>query len=174
MTTAFLLFAASFAVVFALGIQQYNVTHGHRAAAFATSLAIGLASLVQLKVLPGPTTWLDVAGYLLGSACGIVASMWAHPRLLKRLAPQSPAAHAERLSEQVRLAHDIADEAARTDIEYHCGRMSMGNHVWYDTLLPRDTESNVPGDIARAEKYLRMRGRLLQHPVQRSLVRFTQ
>jgi len=85
MITAALLFLASFAVVFGLGVQQHNVHRGHRGLAFTTSLLIGAATLVQLKVLPGPTTWLDIAGYLLGSACGIVASMWAHPRLVALL-----------------------------------------------------------------------------------------
>jgi len=90
MISAALLFAASFAVVFGLGVQQHNVHRGHRGLAFTTSLLIGAATLVQLKVLPGPTSWLDIVGYLLGSACGIVASMWAHPHLVTLLQRVTP------------------------------------------------------------------------------------
>lgn len=86
MSTAALLFAASFAVVFLLGLQQLNVQAGHRAAAFVTSVLIGTSTLVQFKLLPGPTTGLDVAAYLAGSAIGIVASMAAHPRLVRAFA----------------------------------------------------------------------------------------
>jgi len=173
--TPALLFAASFAVVFALGIQQHNVTHGHRVAAFITSVLIGVMTLVQLKLLPGPTTWLDIGAYLVGSAFGIVGSMWAHPRVLRLLVPSSPALHAERLAEQVRLAHKIADEAARTDIECHCVPMSMGNYIWYDTAeLQSDLDegSDVPEYVERARRYLRMRGRIVEHPTQAALVRF--
>ena len=80
--TALLLFAASFAVVFALGFQQMNVHARLYQLAFATSLAIGVAQLVQFKLLPQPTGWLDVAGYLFGNAFGIVAAMKAHPAVM--------------------------------------------------------------------------------------------
>ena len=85
MTTAVLLFAATFAVVFTLGLQQLNVTAGHRLAAFVTSFAITGSNLVLFKLLPGPTGVLDIAAHFLGGATGIVASMWAHPHLARRL-----------------------------------------------------------------------------------------
>ena len=89
--TAALLFAATFAVVFCLGIQQINVERHDMLAAFITSPLIGLSNLVLFKVLPGPTGPLDYAAYLLGGAIGIVASMWAHPRLVTMF--RSPTAH---------------------------------------------------------------------------------
>lgn len=79
--TAALLFAATFAVVFTLGIQQMNVERGHKLAAFITSPLIGLANLALFKVLPGPTDPIEIAAYLAGGAIGIVTSMWAHPVL---------------------------------------------------------------------------------------------
>jgi hypothetical protein len=85
--TAFLLFAANFALVFTLGLQQLNVNADRRGLAFMTSLLISGANLVLFKVLPGPIDLNEIAGYALGGAIGIVASMWAHPRLIDLLAP---------------------------------------------------------------------------------------
>jgi hypothetical protein len=82
MSTAALLFAATFSVVFALGLQSLNVNGGHRAMAFVTSFAIGASNLVLFKVLPGPTDALEIAAYLVGGPIGIVASMAVHPRLV--------------------------------------------------------------------------------------------
>lgn len=86
MTNALLLFAATFVVVFTLGLQQMNVEGGHRVLAFVTSLFVGTSNLVLFKLLPGPTDWVQITAYLLGGAFGIVTSMWAHPRLLRLLA----------------------------------------------------------------------------------------
>jgi hypothetical protein len=80
--TALLLFASTFVTVLALGLQSLNVNGGHRALAFCTSLAIGLGNLVLFKVLPGPTTLVDDAAYLLGGPCGIVAAIALHPGLV--------------------------------------------------------------------------------------------
>jgi hypothetical protein len=82
MQTALLLFAATFAVVFTLGLQQINVERRNALAAFVTSLAITASNLVLFKLLPGPTTVLQIAAHFLGGAFGIVASIWAYPRLL--------------------------------------------------------------------------------------------
>lgn len=81
--TALLLFAATFGVVFALGLQSLNVNGGHRVLAFLTSFGIGTSNLVLFKVLPGPTTPWDIAAYLLGGPFGIVAAMALHPRLVR-------------------------------------------------------------------------------------------
>lgn len=92
--TALLLFASTFAVVFALGLQSLNVNGGHRLMAFVTSFAIGASNLVLFKVLPGPTAWMEIAAYLLGGPFGIVASMLAHPhlvRLMRRKPSPTPA-----------------------------------------------------------------------------------
>jgi hypothetical protein len=84
---AALLFCSTFVVVFALGLQSLNVNGGHRLLAVLTSFLIGTSNLVLFKVMPGPTNALEIAAYLLGGPLGIVASMAAHPclvRLLKR------------------------------------------------------------------------------------------
>lgn len=94
MLTAAALFAATFAVVFALGLQSLNVNGGHRALAFATSFLIGAANLVLFKVMPGPTDAWQTGAYLLGGPFGIVASMWVHPRLVRLLLPRRTAADA--------------------------------------------------------------------------------
>lgn len=81
--TELALFASTFITVFALGVQSLNVNNGHYLAAFATSLAIGGGNLVLLKLVPGDTTPLQIAAYLAGGPFGIVAAMWAHPRLVR-------------------------------------------------------------------------------------------
>jgi hypothetical protein len=83
---ALLLFASTFAVVFTLGLQQLNVSGGHTALAFITSIAIGVANLALFKLLPGPTSWTEITAYLLGGPFGIVTSMWAHPHLVRLIA----------------------------------------------------------------------------------------
>ena len=59
--TAALLFSATFALVFALGLQQANVERGHKLAACLTSPLIGLANLALFKVLPGPTDAVEMS-----------------------------------------------------------------------------------------------------------------
>lgn len=81
--SAILLFIASFLLVMLLGLQQLNVQGNHRPAAFFTSLLIGAANLAVLKLVPGPTGWLEVAGFLAGGPFGILASMALHPWLMR-------------------------------------------------------------------------------------------
>lgn len=82
---ALALFASSFALVFALGLQSLNVNRGHFVAAFVTSFAIGASQLFALRVIPSPDTGaLEMTCYLLGGPFGIVASMVAHPYLVGR------------------------------------------------------------------------------------------
>lgn len=175
--TAALLFAATFAVVFTLGLQQINVERRDMLAAFATSPLIGISNLVLFKVLPGPTDWLDHAGYLAGGAIGIVASMWMHP-VLVRMFERLPAPvtllddHARRMGERLRLATEMADDIARSDIESHCTFERMGRHTWYDTTAPSREGIEVEGGIDKATRYLDLRGHLIRHPQQKHLVRF--
>lgn len=82
--TALALFASSFVLVFALGLQSLNVNRGHYVAAFITSFVIGASQLVALRIVPGPVDWIDLAGYLAGGPFGIVASMIAHPYIVRR------------------------------------------------------------------------------------------
>ena len=80
---ALYLFLSCFLLVLFLGLQQLNVAGGHRVLAALTSFAIGGANLAILKIMPGPTGWLEVVAYLAGGPVGIVASMALHPRLVR-------------------------------------------------------------------------------------------
>lgn len=80
---AFTIFASTFVLVFALGFQSLNVNNGHYKAAFLTSFAISASNLVLFKTLPQADV-LQVAAYLTGGPFGIVASMWAHKRVMRR------------------------------------------------------------------------------------------
>ncbi len=176
--TAFLLFAATFAVVFLLGLQQLNVERRHKLAAFLTSPLIALATLVLFKLLPFSTTALEIGAHLLGGALGIVAGIWMHPHLLAlfgvaRAAAAQPAnAHAQRLGETLRLATELADEAARSEIETECPAERMGRHTWYDTGREHELGPAFQRGIGRAVDYLDRRRRLVRHPQQQHLVRF--
>lgn len=83
--TYVVLFASTCGLVFALGLQSLNVNGGHRVLAVTTSFMIGSANLVVLKVVPGPTSALDVLAYLIGGPAGIWLSMLAHPWLVAKL-----------------------------------------------------------------------------------------
>lgn len=217
MTQSALLFAASFAVVFAMGIQHQNWNQRHSAAVFATSLLIGTGYLVQLKVLPGPTSPLDIAAYLVGSACGAVVSMWMHPHLVALFSSASPDATEQQIvpgmvifqedlagtdrawcaplvplvpmpdgpppsreqrvndaCARLRLATELADEVARSDIESYCPFEKIGTHTWYDTRPPNHNGPEVDAGIAKALRYLDLRGGhgMHRHPQQPHLVRF--
>lgn len=78
--TALLLFASTFWLVFALGLQSLNVNGGHRWAAFWTSFAIGTGNLIVLRIAPTANA-IEMLAYLSGGPIGIVASMEAHQRL---------------------------------------------------------------------------------------------
>ncbi len=78
--TALALFASAFALVFLLGVQQLNVQHGHQAAAFVTSLAIGGSQLALYKMAP-ESGGIEVAAYLAGGPLAIVCAMRVHPWL---------------------------------------------------------------------------------------------
>lgn len=82
--TALLLFCSTFVLVLALGLQSLNVNGGHKVLAALTSFAIGMANMAVLKVMPGPTGFLEVAAYLLGGPLGIVTSMVIHPWVARR------------------------------------------------------------------------------------------
>lgn len=79
------LFASTFCMVFALGIQQLNVQNDHRAAAMFTSLFIGASQMVLFKLAPG-ADWAEIAAFLSGGPFGIYAAMAVHPWLVKLLA----------------------------------------------------------------------------------------
>ena len=81
--TTFYIFASTFALVFALGFQSLNVNNGHYVAAFFTSFGIGLSNLVLFKTVP-QAGGIEIAAFLLGGPFGIIASMKAHKRWMKR------------------------------------------------------------------------------------------
>lgn len=78
-----LLFASCFASVFALGFQSQNVNQGHYVAAFLTSFAIGGGHLALYKLMP-EANLSEIVAYLMGGPFGIVASMVAHRRYMRR------------------------------------------------------------------------------------------
>ena len=79
--TELALFASTFALVFALGMQSLNVNGGHYKAAFVNSFLIGASNLVVLKVVPHANV-MEMCAYLTGGPFGIVTSMWVHSRTL--------------------------------------------------------------------------------------------
>lgn len=82
---ALYLLSATFALVLFLGLQSLNVNGGHRLLSALTSFGIGAANVTVLKIMPGPTGWLEVAAYLLGGPLGILTSMAIHPWMVRRL-----------------------------------------------------------------------------------------
>jgi len=72
-----------------------------------------------------------------------------------------PQEHADRLAESLRLAVEIADEAARSDIE------SWGVPLadrWFD-IAPHDGDDDYErATLIRAAKYLTLRGQLEVDP----------
>lgn len=81
--TAIALFASTFALVFLLGVQQLNVQHGHQAAAFVTSIAIGGSQLALYKMAPD-AGGVEIAAYLSGGPLAIICAMRVHPWLRQR------------------------------------------------------------------------------------------
>jgi len=82
---ALYLFSATYVLVLFLGLQSLNVNGGHRLLAALTSFGIAAANIAVLKIMPGPTGWLEVTAYLVGGPLGIVTSMSLHPWLASRL-----------------------------------------------------------------------------------------
>ena len=80
--TELTLFASTFVLVFALGAQSLNVNNGHYVAAALTSFVIGSGQMVLFKLAPN-ASWSEIAAFLSGGPFGIIASMWAHPRLVR-------------------------------------------------------------------------------------------
>jgi hypothetical protein len=77
------LFLSAFATVFLLGVQQQNVHGRHYLAAVVTSLGIGAAQIFLWRLVPDADAG-QIAATLAGGPVGIVAAMWAHPRIARR------------------------------------------------------------------------------------------
>ena len=80
--TELTLFASTFILVFALGLQSLNVNNGHYLLAALTSFVIGAGQMVLYKLAPN-AGWTDIAAYLCGGPFGILAAMRAHPHLAR-------------------------------------------------------------------------------------------
>jgi hypothetical protein len=87
---------------------------------------------------------------------------------------RTPAQHAERLSESLHLALEIADEAARSDIESLCPSHSDGGHLWWFARSPLGEHADPyhVRTIERAVTYLDGRDLLVRHATVPALVRF--
>ena len=81
--TALILFASTFTLVFALGFQSLNVNRGHYIAASLTSFLIGASNIWLYRYLPDADI-KQVAAYLFGGPIGIVCSMHAHRKWMKK------------------------------------------------------------------------------------------
>lgn len=128
-----------------------------------------------------------VAAALVGIAGGITLSMfWPDPapraslwgRTVVPEPPPRPTApstlehFANELGERLRLATEIADAAARGEIESYCAPEMLGTRKWYDTLAVSPGAPEIEAGVDRALRYLELRTRLFRHPQQKHLVRF--
>lgn len=80
------------------------------------------------------------------------------------------------LGEQARLAHQLADAAAVSDIECNAVAHHEGGTRWLDTRPMVDPNEQPPEciDMATAAlQYARLRGLIQQHPQHQHLVRIT-
>lgn len=92
---------------------------------------------------------------------------------------RSSPSFASQAIDQWHLAEEIADEAARTDIENYCVQVEAAGLVWFDTqrLDPDNgsalrTDPYVAKTVARAVRYLGMRDHIYGHHANPALVRF--
>lgn len=76
------LFASTYILVFALGLQSLNVNNGHYWAAAFTSLFIGASQLVLFKLAPNANLG-EMLAFVSGGPLGIISSMRAHPYLVR-------------------------------------------------------------------------------------------
>jgi uncharacterized membrane protein (DUF2068 family) len=91
---ALILFLSTWALVLFLGLQSLNVNGGHRLLACLTSFGIGAANLTVLKIMPGPTSTIEILAYLAGGPIGIVTSMLIHPWMVRILGSKKGGRHA--------------------------------------------------------------------------------
>lgn len=68
-------FIAQFTQIFFVGLQQMNVQHDRKTAAFFTSLCIGACSLASAILVVRNGGVVESVAYLAGGPLGIVASM---------------------------------------------------------------------------------------------------
>ena len=78
----------------------------------------------------------------------------------------------DRLGLQIRLAMQIADDAARSDIECFCAEAKHGTHRWYDTGQIDSDDPAVQTFVHTSLRYLRLRDHLITSIANPALVRF--
>lgn len=74
-----ILFASTYILVFALGMETLMVSRGHFLGAFFNSLLISVAQLLVLKIGPA-AAGIEVLGYVLGGPFGIISAMYTYRR----------------------------------------------------------------------------------------------
>lgn len=84
-----------------------------------------------------------------------------------------PSEHAVKLGERLRLATTIADYSARADIESFCHTRQIDTGTWWDTAHLTAEEPVERQYVTNAVEYLHLRQRIVRHPLQQQLVRFT-
>lgn len=82
--TELTLFLSTASLVFALGLQQLNVQGHHYVLAALTSFLIGGAQIYLWRTMPGASA-SEIIATLCGGPIGILAAMYAHPRLVRFL-----------------------------------------------------------------------------------------
>lgn len=73
------------------------------------------------------------------------------------------------MSEIVRLAVPIADDAALEYVTSYCRAERIGNHTYYDT---NSVDADSAELVATAVEYLHLRCRIERHPARGTLLRF--
>jgi hypothetical protein len=73
----FVLFVSTFALCVLFGMQSQIVRLGHKSHAFLSSIGIGTLQLFSYKLLPSGGVY-EMIAFVLGGACGIVASIEIH------------------------------------------------------------------------------------------------
>lgn len=70
------------------------------------------------------------------------------------------------------LEQELAYGAARADIECHCPVKQIGGHLWYEVASLRDGSDEEDAEwVARAMRYLELRGLIAKHPDRPGFVR---
>lgn len=82
MNQSLILFSSSFISVLLLGFQSQVVRDKHKTVSFITSICIGLSQLTFFKYVPNAGI-IESIFWILGGACGIVASIDMHNIWLK-------------------------------------------------------------------------------------------
>lgn len=68
-----------------LGIQSLSLNRNLKWVASINSFMVNLSQLLILKTMPGPTSKLDIACYLIGGPIGVNLAMWVFPKVQKIL-----------------------------------------------------------------------------------------